>query len=634
MSTHLNQEMTFWKAVLAKLRRCAWQLDDDRAVSDEDRSLVADSYTLMLCVQSDVCDTLPLAVIETIISLITRETVIDVVSRYAELDSILIDAIQTDFADDLVKQFKPALGKFPHVGRWTWVLASMYHQCVLSLREPICVFRALHTCFSFIQRMTLSKREDLEKLAEESYLQKEEELQVQYPLIGLPLNHTMRCWFPDSITTYERLYGDWVPAHGNGSVAEGNLSVGEKYHELRMDSDLEYLDLLTGGLGYPRLIPPGLDRTAKVVFVPKSALKLRTICMEPAMLQFQQHAAMRALVRYIDRHPYLSTRIDLAHPEHNAEMARIGSIDGSYATIDLSAASDSVSLALVRSAFDGTPLYDILMCLRSTHTRYGDSWRIRTLKYAPMGSALCFPVECLIFCAIVEWAIRRAGGDPRRSDYCVYGDDIVVETEYASAVTTALELFGFSVNMSKSYYTERVLNYRESCGGEYILGEDVAPVRISRRFAGLSGLLGDASHYLGAIELANNLLGRCPHARLLIIQALNDLPRWARPMFVDIGLGGGIQSPTPTNFHLQQQVFVDPVTTPKLPYQRTRYRHGGVRASKGKIVEEDEDIRLYECLRSMAGAPDRDLLEHDQETWIDHQDTPHSVRRLTGVWSV
>jgi hypothetical protein len=634
MSTHINQEMIFWKDVLAKLRRHTWQLDDDQAVAASDQYIVADGFTVMLCVMSDVCGTLPAHVIDGIIHLITHETVTCVIKRFSDLDGILIEEIQTDFEKDLVEQFKPVLGVYPHAGRWTWVLASMYHQCALNLCEPIRIFKALHQSFAFIQRLTLRQRRDLEKDAEQSYLEKEVELSYQYPLIGLPLNHTMRRWFPDSIKTYERLYGEWIPSHGNGSVAEGNLSIGEKYHELRRDMDLDYLDHLTGGLGFPRYIPSGLDRTAKVVFVPKNALKLRTICMEPAMLQFQQHAAMRSVVRYIHHHPYLSRRIDLRHPEINADMARIGSFDGSYATIDLSSASDSVSLALVRSAFDGTPLYDLLMCLRSTKTQYAEKWRITTKKYAPMGSALCFPVECLIFCSIVEWAIQKAGGAPERSNYCVYGDDIVVETEYAAAVITALELFGFSVNKSKSYYQIRVLNYRESCGGEYILGEDVTPVRIGRRFAGLHDLRGDASHYLGAIDLANNLKDCSTHGRLLIISVLNDLPRWARPLFVDIGEGGGIESPTPTNFHLHKKVFVDPVTTPDLPYQRTRYQHGGTRASKGKIVTEDEDIRLYECLRAMAANPDRDLIENDQETWIDHQDTPQTVRRLTGVWTV
>jgi hypothetical protein len=276
-----------------------------------------------------------------------------------------------------------------------------------------------------------------------------------------------------------------------------------------------------------------------------------------------------------------------------------------------------------------------------------------------MGSAMCFPVECIVFAAIVEWAIMHAHGDPRHSNYCVYGDDIIVETEFAPAVVTALEEFGFTVNHEKSYYRETVLNYRESCGGEYVFGEDVTPVKVSRKFHGLDrpSLMGDVSHYEGAIELANNLLDCSPTARLMIIQALNSLPQWARPLFVGLDEDGGIKSPTPTNWRLAKRDASYIIPYPHNWYQKDQYRHGCRKNPIGIVREEDEDIRLYECLRSMAESPDRDLeqvssspfrpckpiskrFEGDDREYltagvlIDHEDTPHSARRLTSRWSV
>jgi hypothetical protein len=280
-------------------------------------------------------------------------------------------------------------------------------------------------------------------------------------------------------------------------------------------------------------------------------------------------------------------------------------------------------------------------------------------KFAPMGSALCFPVECIIFSAIVEWAIGQAHGSPNHSNYCVYGDDIVVETEYAPYVIEALEEYGFKVNTDKSYYTLTRLNYRESCGGEFVFGEDVTPVKISRKFHGLDrpSLLEDVSHYEGAIELANNLYDCSPTARLMIIQTLNDLPQWARPLFVGLDDDGGIKSPTPTNWLLAKRDASYIIPWPHNWYQKDQYRHGCRKNPVGKIVAEDEDIRLYECLRSMAEAPDRDLEQVSSEPFrpltplkprfkgddreyltagvlIDHEGTPHQARRLTSRWSV
>jgi hypothetical protein len=258
---------------------------------------------------------------------------------------------------------------------------------------------------------------------------------------------------------------------------------------------------------------------------------------------------------------------------------------------------------------------------------------LRTKKFAPMGSALCFPVECIIFAAIVEYAIDRAGDPPKRSLYCVYGDDIVVETEYAEGVISALEEFGFTVNRDKSFYTITHLNFRESCGGEFLFGDDVAPVRIPRRFRGIrpDKCLADAGHYEGLIDLANSLRTVSPTARLMILQVLNHLPKWARPLYVAIGEEGGIESPQPTNYRNYIREFVDPQVTSNIPYQRTMVKHGAAKPQRGKVVEEDEDIRLYECLRAMAESPDDREVEGD--TFIDHQDEGPRGRRLTSRWS-
>jgi hypothetical protein len=57
----------------------------------------------------------------------------------------------------------------------------------------------------------------------------------------------------------------------------------------------------------------------------------------------------------------------------------------------------------------------------------------------------------------------------------VYGDDIIVPSEWYHLAVEGLTLSGFAVNDAKSFYRGP---FRESCGGDYLNGKDVVPVRL------------------------------------------------------------------------------------------------------------------------------------------------------------
>lgn len=159
-------------------------------------------------------------------------------------------------------------------------------------------------------------------------------------------------------------------------------------------------------------------------------------------------------------------------------MAQIGSIKRNYATIDLSAASDSVGYSLVKRVFRGTWLYRYLICLRSPRTRLPNGEVLDLKKFAPMGSSLCFPVETIIFASICEKVAR----DHRiATDYSVFGDDIIVPSEIVDDVIQHLAILGFRVNTSKSFFQQDCW-FRESCGGEFAWGRDITPLRVSRKY--------------------------------------------------------------------------------------------------------------------------------------------------------
>jgi hypothetical protein len=297
------------------------------------------------------------------------------------------------------------------------------------------------------------------------------------------MNAIMREWLEDFSITEE----SFLPSHGPGAVAELNAtaSVLDKYQFLGTDPLLEYVFRKHAGVdvtSYMPLKPKPLNRCAKVVSVPKSMKTRRTISKEPAGLMYFQQGVSRCLVDFIHQHSFLSGHIDLKVQEKNGKLALRGSATQQYSTLDLSSASDTVTLTLVKAVFRNTPLYPFLVALRSRTAVLPSGKVIAVEKYAPMGSALCFPIETLIFSCAVEFAVRRAvsthlGFFPR---WRVYGDDIIVQEPLFWDVLLVLESLGFIVNQGKSFTSPS--RYRESCGTEGYDGVDVTPMKISRGY--------------------------------------------------------------------------------------------------------------------------------------------------------
>lgn len=109
-------------------------------------------------------------------------------------------------------------------------------------------------------------------------------------------------------------------------------------------------------------------------------------------------------------------------------------------------------------------------------------------KFAPMGSACCFPIEAAIFWALAIAAMypstkaiysaffhRRARQIPHMERVSVFGDDIIIPNRYAESYCTLLEDLGLTVNHTKSYTSGP---FRESCGADYYDGTDVSIVKV------------------------------------------------------------------------------------------------------------------------------------------------------------
>jgi IS1 family transposase len=169
------------------------------------------------------------------------------------------------------------------------------------------------------------------------------------------------------------------------------------------------------------------ENSARVILVPKDSRGPRLISCEPVDFQWVQQGLGEAIVRHIEGNKLTKFNVFFTDQGPNQRGALLGSSTGRYATLDLKEASDRVSLDLVRLLFP-KHVYTYLEACRSLSTRMPDGEVIQLAKFAPMGSALCFPIL-----ALTIWSILSAGtrNTDTRESILVYGDDVIVPTAYA-----------------------------------------------------------------------------------------------------------------------------------------------------------------------------------------------------------
>ncbi len=205
--------------------------------------------------------------------------------------------------------------------------------------------------------------------------------------------------------------------------------------------------------------------------VAKDAVKKRGICVEPSINVFFQLAIGEIISKRMRK--TLGWDKSICQDQHKI-LARIGSLTGAIATIDLSNASDTVCSNLVKLLLP-SDWYDLVDRLRSSHTFIKGKW-VRLEKFSSMGNGFTFELETLLFFTLVRvlQALEPMTEDPYTPGVTtsVFGDDIIVPSSVAPSTLAALSFFGFTPNKDKTFIDGR---FRESCGGDYFAGHDVRP---------------------------------------------------------------------------------------------------------------------------------------------------------------
>lgn len=236
----------------------------------------------------------------------------------------------------------------------------------------------------------------------------------------------------------------------------------------------------------------GLLRLNRFSEVPKTSWAMRGICIEETAAQFLQQGVGRML-----RFHLTFAGVDLRR-QWRTNILKLR--DPDYHTIDLSAASDSISTQLMKVVFVGPKLerwFEAMSGIRAEFCSLpasGPESLVRLNTFASMGNGFCFQLLSLICMACCIASIRETNRhfpwrrdrvlDEFHSHFSVYGDDIVAHERYRPALYYILASCGFKVNTEKSS-TNGV--WRESCGA-YARHED-GSVRIASSVPRMKSLL-------------------------------------------------------------------------------------------------------------------------------------------------
>lgn len=517
MSKSGDQRLDRWENLLADIQQVSL-VSEGSPVSRRDSETITTAYVIWGLLLTDL-DLLGDDAAVRLVRRLSRSDVHSVMSTLKSLDGVLL-------SHWLSKEAIVTIARFKHEAELPWLVNALFPALFQYCQSATTVsFRRLHQAFSFMSRVSM--RDFDESRGMQDFIDRNKSnpfRNIDYS-IAMELSYIFQEWFAG----FEMC--PWGK-HGPGSTMDHGrcspLVKSDFFHDFCFTPDMRDA-FASAGLDifdyYPvsSYLAFDYDKVCKLHIVPKNALKQRTIALERVGMQYFQQIIRVSLYKWIDEN---IRQIPLYNQGRNRALACEGSVSGYYATIDLSAASDSVDRRFVEIAFSRTTLLPWLTAAGTTAVEI-QGVRYPLNMYATMGSAICFPIESLIFAGICEFATRIVG---RRVNYSVYGDDIVTASPITSTVMDLLGRSGFTVNKDKTFSSHYPLCFRESCGGEYLKGEEVTPVRIPRQFAALKNKGRSPGTFLSWIQLANRLFNiGALSARRFVVKRLLDSPPY--PVF-------------------------------------------------------------------------------------------------------
>jgi len=248
-----------------------------------------------------------------------------------------------------------------------------------------------------------------------------------------------------------------------------------------------------------------ITRGGRITTVPKDQSIDRTIACEPSInLWFQL-----AIGKFISE----SLRSVGLNIEVQQNINRRYALEGSkfsnqwrdpFCTIDLSSASDLISLDLVKLLLPPELLQVILMT-RSPEIRIDNNWTTLPMV-STMGCGFTFPLLTLI-CSALTYAANKhhKGGYLDFKQCAIFGDDIIVRKSVYLDTISVLSRAGLVVNESKSFCSGL---FRESCGFDCYNGIIISPfyIRSLKTYEDVTIALNQALHWSSIHKPLYNVL--------------------------------------------------------------------------------------------------------------------------------
>jgi hypothetical protein len=267
----------------------------------------------------------------------------------------------------------------------------------------------------------------------------------------------------------------------------------------------------------------------RLSFVSKNDKESRTICTEPTLNTMFQlgfgHVLEQRLLRLFG--------ISLSDQQFkNRALARLGSITDGLSTIDLSSASDSISLAMLRE-FLPRSFMEMLEFSRCATSEVPNMGTLELNMVSTMGNGFTFPLQTVLFSCVVAscmsvkgipwqrpsnfltqdgWKTKRMVGAGSDESWGVFGDDIICPRSVTEDVISTLNILGFSVNRDKTFFEGP---FRESCGHDFFEGVMIRGVYVKTL---------DTPQDCAAV--LNQLTRFCTRTPLLLLQTMQQIRDW------------------------------------------------------------------------------------------------------------
>lgn len=353
--------------------------------------------------------------------------------------------------------------------------------------------------------------------AEERYVNVEQEIRAWDSLGPTRFQSGV---FATARALVHRVLGDYshdrfvhhVPRHGPGAVSE-RLRGNEKYGRhcdarLAVAFPPSRFSVTRGFVGSGAAPLDFSVKASRLCLVPKDSRGPRMICAEPVMHQWHQQYLLRCLEEVIPRGT--NGRVQFSDQEKNGTLALQASSDLSLATLDMSDASDRIPASLVAYLLPPS-WWAVISACRTQATVLPSGRLLHLAKFASMGSAVCFPIEALVFWSLIV-AMTGASRASEQTTY-VFGDDIILPKPAARHVIDLMHrLTTLRFGREKCFIDGR---FRESCGVDAYAGEVVTPLRYKCQISSRLGRydlirFGNEAHRFGYWRTAHLIASSVP----------------------------------------------------------------------------------------------------------------------------